>query len=117
MNDIWKQFKGWGLPWVTRIGLALPVLLGLAATLLLVAIWWLGPQWTWREQQPLASVAHRSVTSLVLMLVPLIGWLVVLRRRFRRLQAERRQAQAAERDRALPLVQAQEKAQKLVLKK
>lgn len=110
MNHIWKQFKGWGLPYVTRIGLALPLLLGLAATLLLVAIWWLGPQWTWREQQPLASVAHRSVASLVLMLVPLIGWLVVLRTRFRRLQAERRQARAAEQDRALPLVQAQEKA-------
>ncbi|MCE0908871.1 MULTISPECIES: type VI secretion system membrane subunit TssM [Pseudomonas] len=110
MNHIWKQFKGWGLPWVTRIGLALPLLLGLTATLLLVAIWWLGPQWTWREQQPLASVAHRSVATLVLMLVPLIGWLVVLRTRFRRLQAERRQARAAEQDRTLPLVQAQEKA-------
>ncbi len=63
MNQIWTQLKRWGLPWVTRIGLALPLLLGLGALLMLVAIWWLGPQWMWREQQPLASVAHRSVAS------------------------------------------------------
>lgn len=110
MNQIWTQLKRWGWPWVTRIGLALPLLLGLGALLMLVAIWWLGPQWTWREQQPLASVAHRSVASLVLVLVPLLCWLGVLRTRFRRLQAERRQALAAEQDVALPFVQAQERA-------
>ncbi|EPJ8753349.1 MAG: type VI secretion system membrane subunit TssM [Pseudomonas putida] len=110
MNQIWTQLKRWGLPWVTRIGLALPLLLGLGALLMLVAIWWLGPQWMWREQQPLASVAHRSVASLVLVLVPLLCWLVVVRRRLRRLQAERRQARAVELDGALPFMQAQEKA-------
>ena len=110
MNQIWTQLKRWGLPWVTRIGLALPLLLGLGALLMLVAIWWLGPQWMWREQQPLASVAHRSVASLVLVLVPLLCWLVVVRRRLRRLQAERRQARAVELDGTLPFMQAQEKA-------
>ena len=110
MNQLWKHLKRWGLPLVTRIGLAMPLLLGLGAALMLVAIWWLGPQWTWREQQPLSSVAHRGLASLVLVLVPLLCWLVVLRRRFRRLQAERNQAVAAELDRALPFVQAQEKA-------
>lgn len=110
MNQIWTQLKRWGLPWVTRIGLALPLLLGLGALLMLVAIWWLGPQWMWREQQPLASVSHRSVASLVLVLVPLLCWLVVVRRRLRRLQAERRQARAVELDGTLPFMQAQEKA-------
>lgn len=110
MNQPWKHFKRWGLPLVTRIGLAMPLLLGLGAALLLVAIWWLGPQWTWREQEPLASMAHRGLASLVLVLVPLLGWLVVLRSRNRRLHAERNQAVAAELDRTLPFVQAQEKA-------
>lgn len=82
MNQIWTQLKRWGWPWVTRIGLALPLLLGLGALLMLVAIWWLGPQWTWREQQPLASVAHRSVASLVLVLVPLLCWLGCCARAF-----------------------------------
>ncbi|MGN8258678.1 type VI secretion system membrane subunit TssM [Pseudomonas sp. SMSB3] len=110
MNQLWKHLKRWGLPLVTRIGLAMPLLLGLGAVLLLVAIWWLGPQWTWREQQPLASMAHRGLASLVLVLVPLLCWLVVLRRRNRRLQAERNQAVAAELDQTLPFVRAQEKA-------
>ena len=110
MNQIRTQLKQWGLPWLTRIGRALPLLLGLAAVLMLVAIWWFGPQWTWHEHQPLATVAHRSVASLVLVLVPVLCWLVVLRTRFRRLQAERRQVLAAEQDRTLPFVQAQEQA-------
>ncbi|MFJ4347711.1 type VI secretion system membrane subunit TssM [Pseudomonas sp. NPDC089401] len=110
MNQLWKHLKRWGLPLVTRIGLAMPVLLGLGAALMLIAIWWLGPQWTWRGQQPLASMAHRGLASLVFALLPLLYWLIVLRKRYRHLQAERIQAMAAELDRALPFVQAQEKA-------
>lgn len=81
MNQLWKHLKRWGLPLVARIGLAMPLLLGLGAALMLVAIWWLGPQWVWRGQQPLASVAHRGLASLALVLVPLLCWLVVLRTR------------------------------------
>ena len=110
MNPLWKHLKRWGLPWVARIGLAMPVLLVLGAVLILVAIWWLGPQWTWREQQPLASMAHRGLASLALVLVPLLCWMFVLRTRNHRLQAERNQAVAAELDRTLPFVQAQEQA-------
>jgi type VI secretion system protein ImpL len=110
MNQLWTLLKRWGLPLVTRIGLAMPLLLALGTVLMLVAIWWLGPQWLWREQYPLASVAHRSLVSLVLVLVPLLCWLVVLRRRYVRLQAERKQTVAAELDSVLPQVLAQEKA-------
>jgi len=110
MNQLWKLLKRWGLPLMTRIGLAMPLLLVLGTVLMLVAIWWLGPQWMWHEQHPLASMAHRSLASLVLVLVPLLCWLVVLRRRYVRLEAERKQAVAAELDSVLPLVQAQEKA-------
>lgn len=110
MNQLWKHLKRWGLPLLTRLGLAMPLLLGLGGALLLIAIWWLGPQWTWREQQPLASMAYRTLASLLLVLVALLCWLTVLSRRNRRLQAERSQAAAAELDRALPFVQAQEKA-------
>ncbi|WAB96284.1 type VI secretion system membrane subunit TssM [Pseudomonas putida] len=110
MSRVWKHLKRWGLPLLTGVGLAMPLLLGLGAVLLLAAIWWLGPQWTWREQQPLASVAHRALASLTLVLVPLLCWLVVLHGRSRRLQAQRQQAVAAELDDVLPFVQAQEKA-------
>ncbi|WP_028696496.1 type VI secretion system membrane subunit TssM [Pseudomonas cremoricolorata] len=110
MNQLWKPLKRWGLPLLTRIGLAMPLLLVLGALLMLVAIWWLGPLWTWRGQQPLASMAHRSLASLLLILVPLLGWLVVLGTRFRRLQAQSQQASAAELDQALPLIDAQQTA-------
>jgi Uncharacterized protein conserved in bacteria len=110
MSQFWKLFKRWGMPLAMRIGLAMPLLLGLGALLMLVAIWWLGPQWSWREQQPLASVAHRSVASLLLVLAPLLCWVVVLRNRFRSLQAERRQDAAAQADPCLPFVHAQEQA-------
>ncbi len=36
MTQLWKQLKRWNLPLVTRIGLAMPLLLVLAALLLLV---------------------------------------------------------------------------------
>ena len=110
MNLTWKQLKRWALPLANRMGLAMPLLLALGIGLLLIAIWWLGPQWTWRARQPLANGADRVVASLLLVLVPLCFWLLLLRRRFRRLQAEREQAVAAEADRTLPLLQAQEKA-------
>ncbi|MFJ4453967.1 type VI secretion system membrane subunit TssM [Pseudomonas sp. NPDC089392] len=110
MNPLWKQLKRWGLPLANRIGLAMPLLLALGVVLLLVAIWWLGPHWTWREHQPLANGAYRIVASLLLVLVSLSCWLLVLRTRFRRLQKERKQAAAAELDRTLPFVDAQEKA-------
>ena len=95
MNQRWTLLKRWLLPLATRVGLAMPVLLLLGSVLMLVAIWWLGPQWAWREQHPLASIAHRSLASLVLVLVPLLCWLLVLRRRYVRLQAERNEAAAA----------------------
>ncbi|MGS7253629.1 type VI secretion system membrane subunit TssM [Pseudomonas anuradhapurensis] len=110
MNLLRKQLKHWGLRLAIRIGLAMPLLLGLGAVLMLIALWWLGPHWTWREQQPLANVAHRVVASLGLVVVPLLGWLIVLRRRVRRLQAARKQAVAVALDPTLALVQAQEYA-------
>jgi type VI secretion system protein ImpL len=110
MSQFWKLFKRWGMPLAMRIGLAMPLLLGLGALLMLLAIWWLGPQWNWRGQQPLASVAYRSVASLLLVMMPLLCWVVVLRNRFRSLQAERRQDAAAQADPCLPFVHAQEQA-------
>ncbi|MBJ9978445.1 type VI secretion system membrane subunit TssM [Pseudomonas sp. S75] len=110
MNHVWKLLKRLAVPLANRIGLAMPLLLALGAVLMLVAIWWLGPQWTWRDQRPLASLAHRGLASLVIVLVSLLCSLVVLRRRYIRLQAERKQAVAAELDSVLPLVQAQDKA-------
>lgn len=110
MSTYWRHLKRWGLPLATRAGLAMPLLLAVGGALLLVAIWWLGPQWTWREQQPLASLAHRSIASLLVVLVPLLCGSLVLVARLRRFQAQRQQEAAVEADPSLPFVQAQERA-------
>lgn len=110
MSKSWALFKRWGLPLASRINMAMPLLLGLGAVLLLVLIWWLGPQWQWHGQQPLASLAHRSVATLLLMLLPLLIWLCVLRARFRRLQAERQRDIEASADPILPVLMAQQRA-------
>ena len=110
MKQLWTVFKRWGVPLARRVGLALPILLGLGGVLVLIAIWWLGPHWSWRGQQPLASVTQRSLASLLLVLVPLLAWALVLRAGFARLQAQRTHELAAEADPCLPLVQAQDRA-------
>ncbi|WP_434729300.1 type VI secretion system membrane subunit TssM [Pseudomonas soli] len=115
MSKLWALFKRWGLPQLSRTNLAMPLLLGAGLVLLLMMIWWLGPQWTWREQQPLASLAQRSIATLLLVLLPLLAWLFVLRSRYRRLQAERQQDTEASADPILPYVLAQTRALDAVL--
>lgn len=96
--------------WLKSIPKVIPLLGFIGLGLVLVAIWWLGPQWTWRTHQPLATTAQRSVATLLLVIVPLLCWIVVLRSRFRRLQGERLQAAAVEADPSLAFVQDQQQA-------
>lgn len=72
---------------------ATPILCVLALVFLLVAIWWLGPQWSWREHKPLASLTMRVLATVVLLVVPLLLWALSLQRR-NRAMAEQQQHQA-----------------------
>ncbi|MFJ4344234.1 type VI secretion system membrane subunit TssM [Pseudomonas sp. NPDC089401] len=110
MNELWKPLKRWGLVLAARMNLFMPLLLVMATALLLMAIWWSGPQWTWRGHRPLASVEWRGLASVLLVVLPLLCWSMVLRSRFRRLACEREQAVAAESDPSLSFVQGQEHA-------
>lgn len=110
MNNYWRNFLRWGLQLASRMGLAMPLLLGLGAFLSLVAIWWLGPHWIWREQQILGSTEDRIVASLLVVVAPLLCWAMLLRWRMRRLQADHQYRAAVQDDPALPLVKAQERA-------
>lgn len=104
------NFKREHLSWLKWIGAVMPLLLCIGLALALVMIWWLGPQWTWRTQQPLASTAQRSIATLLLLMLSLFCWLIVLRSRFQRLQAERGQVDAIEADPSLAFVQEQQQA-------
>jgi type VI secretion system protein ImpL len=115
MNRLWTQLAAGRRALMSRANGMVPMLVGLGVVLTVVAVWWLGPQWTWRGHQPLASVTQRGLASLVLIVVPLLAWLMVLRGRVRHLQTERARTAAAEQDRTLPFVDAQEKALNLAL--
>lgn len=48
MGMFWGYLKRWGLPVLRQFNQALPILVLLGVVFLLIAIWWLGPQWVWR---------------------------------------------------------------------
>lgn len=110
MNQLWTLFLRHGLPLAGRVGALMPVLLSACALLILIAIWWLGPHWTWRGQQPLAAPSHRAVLSLALVVLVMTAWLGTLRSGIRRLQAQRRREAEQAADPCLEFVQAQEQA-------
>lgn len=104
----WLKRHGGSLLLWCRNGV--PLLLLLALIFALVAIWWLGPQWTWRGKQPLADLSVRVVLTILLLVLPIITWAFVLQRRNRKLEAEQQRAQSVQKNPALRFVHAQERA-------
>lgn len=87
-----------------------PVLLLLGLALVMVAIWWLGPRWEWRGEQPLAPLPMRLALSVFLVLIPVVVWAWVNRVRYRRLEEQQRRQQAAVADPLRGFEEAQERA-------
>lgn len=110
MGMVWVYLKRWGLPALRQFNQAVPVLVLLGVVFLLIAIWWLGPQWTWREHQPLSELSMRVSASVLVLVVPLLIWAWRVRNRYQRLQVERQHEAAVQADPCLPYVEAQERA-------
>ncbi|QXH77875.1 type VI secretion system membrane subunit TssM [Pseudomonas salmasensis] len=110
MKTVWSYLKRGGLPVLRQFNQAWPVLVLLGVMFLLVAIWWLGPQWTWRERQPLGELAMRVSASVVVIVVPLLIWAWRVRERYQRLQVERQHEAAVQADPCLPYIEDQERA-------
>lgn len=110
MGMVWGYLKRWGLPVLRQFNQALPLLVVLGMGFLLIGIWWLGPQWTWREHQPLGELAMRVSASVVVVVIPLLFWAWRVRSRYQGLQAERQHEAAVQADPCLPYVEAQERA-------
>ena len=106
----WSLLKRHAVPLLRWVKGGMPLLLVLGLIFLLIAIWWLGPQWAWRDRHPLASLGARVGLTLALLMVPVVTWALVLRARNRRLEAERQQARAVKEDPVLVHIRAQEKS-------
>ncbi|MBI6563540.1 type VI secretion system membrane subunit TssM [Pseudomonas synxantha] len=90
-------------------------LITIAAGMLVIAVvlgwlWWQGPTWTWRDEQPLAPWPLRLAISVVLVVLPLLVWTWLVHRRQRRLQREREQQAQRVQDPCLVYLQAQERS-------
>ncbi|MFG6139153.1 type VI secretion system membrane subunit TssM [Halomonas sp. B23F22_10] len=90
-----------------RLGAWLWALLVVA---LLVAIWWLGPQWEVFDSRPLAPWPNRLLASLALLGVVAVVWGIRLARRLRALDEERRHESQRQQDPVLGQVERQEES-------
>lgn len=110
MLNVLQYIKGGILPLLRQFQYAMPLLIILGIAFGLIGIWWLGPQWVWREHRPLGEWPLRVSASVVLVLIPALAWGLVLHQRQKKWQAELRHAKAVADDASLPHVEEQERA-------
>lgn len=109
MWKIWSNLQRFGRPVLRWFKPGVPLMLLVLMVLALGAIWWLGPQWTWGERQPLGNLTARVLATVVLLVIPLLAWALRLRQRARQLEAERKHDDAVQVDACLRYVEAQER--------
>lgn len=110
MQKIWSMASRFGKPLLRWAKQGTPLLLLLGLAFLLIAIWWLGSQLTWKSYTPLGSLTARVLATVVLLTVPILAWALRLRSQNRRLEAEQQREVARQEDPSLRHVQAQERA-------
>ncbi|MGO4501325.1 type VI secretion system membrane subunit TssM [Dyella sp. 2YAF14] len=110
MTNYLSPVKRYGPALLRQFKSATPVLLLLGMAFLLIAIWWLGPQWTWHDKKPLAPLSVRILLTVLLLLVPALVWATRLRRRNKALEAKEQKAQAHLDDKRLKHVEAQQRS-------
>ena len=84
------------------------VLLGLAVAL--VWLWWSGPDWRWREWQPLADLPVRVAATVLLVVMPLLAWSAQVYRRNGAIVREQHRQQRQADDPCLVYLQAQQRS-------
>ncbi|WP_095156270.1 type VI secretion system membrane subunit TssM [Pseudomonas sp. Irchel 3E13] len=108
MRNIWSNLQQYGRPVLRWVKPGMPLML-LALAMAVIAIWWLGPLWTVAERQPLGNLTARFLATIVLLVIPLLGWALHLRRHTRLLEAERKHDQEVQTDSCLRYIEAQER--------
>ncbi|MDF3832636.1 hypothetical protein P3W85_06710, partial [Cupriavidus basilensis] len=69
MLKYWSMVRRFGQPLLRWAKQGTPLLLLIGLVFVLVAIWWLGPQWHWKEHMPLASLTARVLATVLLLIL------------------------------------------------
>lgn len=109
MNRIISFLRRLIYPLIKQFKTSLPVLVAVALLLLVILIWWLGPNWHIGSSKPLESLAARITATVVILIIPLFIWTFSTRRKLNKLQSERKYEEAVELDPCIPYIQAQER--------
>lgn len=96
----------WLLPYIRN---AAPVTLVLGLIVLVVATWWLGPQWEMGGEYPLVAWQMRALVTLGAVLLVVIMWGFTLARRLRKVNVAKADEQREQEDPILPLERKQQR--------
>lgn len=88
---------------------SVPFMIAVTLLLLVVLLWWLGPQWEFRGSKPFESLLSRITATIILLIIPLFLWTLSIRKKYQRLEGERKYEKAIELDPCIPYVQAQDR--------
>lgn len=86
------------------------VTLLLCVAVAMVGLWWWGPQWQWRDLQPLAELPVRIAVTVLLLVLPLLVWSALVHRRHRSIVREQQRQRSEVEDPCLVYLQAQQRA-------
>lgn len=96
----------WLLPYIRK---TVPVTLALGLIALLIATWWLGPEWEVRGEFPLAAWQARALVTLGVVLLVAMIWGTVLARRLGKVNASKAEEQQEQEDPILPMERRQQR--------
>ncbi|NBA94159.1 type VI secretion system membrane subunit TssM [Pseudomonas sp. R5(2019)] len=106
MKKIWSALQPYMQPVSRWARQGAPLASLMILLIALAGIWWLGPSSIW-DATPLGSLAARVLATVAVLLVPLLGWVLQLRKRNQALEAERNRDEEKRIDPCLRYVQAQ----------
>ncbi|MGL4668297.1 MAG: type VI secretion system membrane subunit TssM [Saezia sp.] len=109
MNKIISYLKRFALPLVKQFKTSVPFMIAVCLVLLAILVWWLGPEWEFRGSKPLESLLARVTATIVLLIIPLFWWTLSTRKKYQKLEGERKYHEAVELDSCIPYVQAQDR--------
>ena len=109
MNRIISYLKRFAYPLVKQFKTSVPFMIAVCLVLLAILVWWLGPEWEFRGSKPLESLLARITATIVLLIIPLFLWTLSTRKKYQKLESERKYEEAVELDACIPYVQAQDR--------